>query len=143
MKGTKVNRQLPKTPGMVTITAGDTLHFKVCFADAPASAVGDLIRKLRDSLIVEPAAIYQAATDCGCEDVLLLTREGRLTADGKNEEPPKERLDLAREWFHNDNVNPLGPKGVNVAHISMTDEFASAERAKQPWKQFGTPRGRR
>ena len=138
-----MKQQLRKQPGMVTITADSTLHYKVCFADSRPDGVGDFIRKLRDSTIVEPAAIYQAALDCGIEEVLLLTREGRITPDGKNEEPPKERLDHARQYFHDDNVNPLGPKGVNVAHISMTDEFAAAERAKQQWRNFGTPKGKR
>ena len=131
-----------KQPGMVTITAGSTLHYKVCFADSRPDGICDFVRKLRDSTIIEPQAIYDAAVESGLESVLLLTRDGRLTPDGKNEEPPKERLDLARQYFHDDNVNPLGPKGVNVAHISMTDEFAAAERAKAA-RQFGTPKVRR
>jgi hypothetical protein len=111
---------------MLTISADSILKFKLCWAQAGAS-IEALVRHIRDKCVVEGKALYQAAIDHGFKDVILLDKSARIASDGHVE---PEKPDLPRELFHDTSANPLGIYGRNVLHLSMTDEFAAAERRK-------------
>lgn len=114
--------------GMLTITAENALQFKLCWGKC-----GDLPRfmnHLRDKFITDAWGIFRAAREHGFGDALLLTRDGRIDADGDGSEPPTGKEDDARKLFHDDKANPLGAYGKNVTHMSMKDEFEIVAKRK-------------
>src|SRR5678815_3175617 len=74
--------QYKKSPdaGMVTITGDGALQFKLCYGKA--GNVLAFVHHLRDHFIVDAWGIFRAAREHGFGDVLMLTRDGRITDQG-------------------------------------------------------------
>ncbi len=118
------NRTKKPTAGMLSIYANSVLQMKLCW-----KVVGDvtgLVHALRDKFIVAPDDVWLEAELFGFSDMLLLKREGRLTADGNNTEPDKP--DPARLHFTDSDMNPL--QSGEAITLDMSQEFAAAERKR-------------
>lgn len=113
----------PTTSCIISIADRGELQMKICCK--VSGDVTDLTHALRDGIITEPAAIYQKMLSMGFSDILLMTRTGRMTPDGKNEEPSEK--DSLRDKFSDTEYSPFG-RGTSL-FMDMTGEFSAARNA--------------